>query len=101
MREVIKTRVTRTPIGTADNDDDDDGDDDAQAVENLNVVPAASPSRVRRDASLAPLTRLVLNDDVAVTVDDSPIHSLRITKQTRDRRPGDRLARRLAAAAPR
>jgi len=99
MREVIKTRVTRTPIGTADDDDDDDGDDDARAVENLNVVPAASPSRVRRDASLAPLTRLVLNDDVAVTVDDSPIHSLRITKQTRDRRPGDRLARRLAAAA--
>ena len=47
------------------------------------------------------LTRLVLNDDVAVTVDDSPIHSLRITKQTRDRRPGDRLARRLAAAAGR
>ena len=99
MREVIKTRVTRTPIGTADDDDDDDGDDDARAVENLNVVPAASPSRARRDASLAPLTRLVLNDDVAVTVDDSPIHRLRITKQTRDRRPGDRLARRLAAAA--
>jgi DIS3-like exonuclease 1 len=99
MREVIKTRVTRTPIGTADDDDDDDGDDDARAVENLNVVPAASPSRARRDASLAPLTRLVLNDDVAVTVDDSPIHGLRITKQTRDRRPGDRLARRLAAAA--
>jgi hypothetical protein len=67
-------------------------------VENLNVSAKSSSSRARRDASIAPLSRLVLNDDVAVTIDDGPIHHLRVT-QTRDRRPGDRLARRRYAAA--
>jgi len=96
MREVIKTKMTHKIIDDGDDDGDDD-EDDARPVENLNVS-AKSSSRARRDASIAPLSRLVLNDDVAVTIDDGPIHHLRVT-QTRDRRPGDRLARRRYAAA--
>jgi len=97
MREVIKTKMTHKIIDDGDDDGDDD-EDDARPVENLNVSAKSSSSRARRDASIAPLSRLVLNDDVAVTIDDGPIHHLRVT-QTRDRRPGDRLARRRYAAA--